>query len=60
MARCAECGGAVPEPCDALFHRLLTLDYSRRVPWAPLHTVSVACFHLQHPSLGLGYGGPVQ
>ncbi|NJP94062.1 hypothetical protein HCN51_32290 [Nonomuraea sp. FMUSA5-5] len=51
MSRCPECGGAsAPRPCAELFGELLTLDYSMRPPWAPVHAVSVSCFHLQHPS----------
>jgi hypothetical protein len=56
MARCAECGAL--EECDVLFHRLLTLDFSTRAPWAPVHAISVACFYFQHssraPESGLG------
>ncbi|WP_207914032.1 DUF5946 family protein [Micromonospora sp. KC213] len=48
---CAECGAPqMPRPCQDLFHELLALDYSQRAPWAPVHTVSVACFYLQHSS----------
>jgi hypothetical protein len=56
MARCAECGAR--EECDVLFHRLLTLDFSTRAPWAPVHAISVVCFYFQHssraPESGLG------
>ncbi|MFD1543796.1 DUF5946 family protein [Nonomuraea guangzhouensis] len=57
MARCAECGAL--EECEALFHLLITLEFSARAPWAPVHAVSVACFYLQHssrlPESGLGF-----
>ncbi|WP_425570192.1 DUF5946 family protein [Nonomuraea rosea] len=48
MAGCAECGAAAGS-CEALFHELLARDLSGRVPWAPLHAVSVACYSFQHP-----------
>lgn len=37
--------------CAQLFHELLALDHSHRPPWAPYHGVSVAAYHLQHPSV---------
>ncbi|TDB69403.1 DUF5946 family protein [Micromonospora sp. KC721] len=48
---CAECGAPqIPRPCQDLFHELLALDHSGRAPWAPVHTVVVATFYLQHSS----------
>jgi uncharacterized protein DUF5946 len=47
MESCAECGAP---SCTELFHALLALDHSRQPPWGPLHSVSVACYQLQHSS----------
>ncbi|MGW3346650.1 DUF5946 family protein [Nonomuraea rubra] len=61
MSRCPECGAPDdPRPCEELFHELLTLDYSMRPPWAPVHAVSVSCYYLQHPSRVPGSAAPTQ
>ncbi|MFI6495779.1 DUF5946 family protein [Nonomuraea typhae] len=53
MPGCPACG-APSDRCEQLFHELITLDYSGRSPWAPLHAVSVACYFFQHPALAGG------
>jgi hypothetical protein len=61
MSRCPECGAPdAPKTCEELFHELLTLDYSMRPPWSPVHAVTVACYYLQHPSRGAGSATPAQ
>lgn len=51
VTRCPECGApARPHSCEDLFGTVLALDHSRRAPWGPLHSVTVSCFLLQHPS----------
>ncbi|UYM03554.1 DUF5946 family protein [Solicola gregarius] len=49
---CGECGATGRwGTCEQLFHVLLALDHERRQPWAAYHSVNVACYLLQHPSL---------
>ncbi len=51
VTRCPECGApARPHSCEDLFGAVLALDHSRREPWGPLHSVTVSCYLLQHPS----------
>jgi hypothetical protein len=49
---CSECGATYTEPddsCQARFHQLLALDFSRREPWGSRHALAFAAFALQHP-----------
>lgn len=48
VAVCRQCAAGSSVGCEELLHRLLALDHSRMLPWAPLHAVVASCFWLQH------------